>query len=1719
MTKNVLTIMFLLICIKQASALDFYWKGTNNGDFNDPNMWWVGSFGSGVTASQSPISSDNVFFTAAAFSAPGRIIEITSNSSCNNMFWDSAILVANQPRLRCTNATVNLDVHGNLTLIANMLWSFSGNLRLKSVQPAGTIHNIVTAGKRILVNSLVFEASNLVEYVLVDSLYVDDPTEANANLSQGGIILNGGYLNCNGKSVRADNFTSFNNNIKRRLNISNSRVTLNRYHEQYAWNVDFNSLLATPNFSGFSAAGSHIIQNGYYYTYMRFGTGIKYDSITFDTEFASPIGDQYAFIYVDTRNGSDRDTFEHVFAKRQVCMVYDNSKMIFKNLHIYPQTIISASSSGKTIEVENIFNYSGCNEFPTIGASSFRGWTENLTIRKITPGTLTMNNVILSRVNCDVGGGRIYIANNSANKGGNTNITINAGTGREMYFRAIAGNQDWHNIANWRENNSGVLINSSCLPTPFDNVYFDGSSFNTNNRVEYTRRAYCRDMRWLTTVPTNAQLRGGNLLHIFGDLQYDSKMTFGTITSAVGGNYRSLLLCGNNIDSIITNSAINNTINVLLESYSDYRIVGNYTGLLNGGEFSRMRMLADTLRPTDGFAMSFGNFDGTQIYISGGSWAFYMRNHSASAISYSGNATVHWTQVATQSQYSFYGGYLPNLIVYGGMNSNYSNVYITGNLTLKKNAFMYMGNTQFGGTERGQLHVIGGLNGANGNLIMEEGSNLVFTSLGGTNSFLRVLGNFTANGSCQKNVSITTHDGAPLQGGFSVAGAVNISYANIQGMRNISPAPNSLISVSNSSDGGNNTGWTFNTASTQTYYWRALRGNPTVFAGDWYNSGHWTTNPANLVGDSLCVPSLYDDVVFDSLSFSAVSNNCTVSSIAYCRDILVSGAARLTIGNSSLFCRHLRFTHSAARWDGTLGNDVSPSKIYISGDLILATNMTALFYRGDIHMIGSGDIRSNGSRLQARALIFNKIGGTWNLRDALYLDNDWAGTNTVNRRAGEMRLLAGTLNSNNFNITISSYFNSGNIASARALNLGSSIFTHRATAWYYFIVSTLLWNVNATNFTFTANPNAEIIFMPSTTFNSNLVNTRLDFFMGNGINYPKVSISDTDQNVSIYGASNYNYLQLEANAYVDANNTMDSIRLEGGFFYRFKNGSIQTLRAPHGHVISNGTSSDFVNIESSTPGSSFRLHKPFGPAFCIDFVKVKDCIGTKETNMALIPTSPVNYQTIHPFLEFQTGVNSDNIGGTATGIWAFSLPILVTPQFVGSNFIQPCGISLQQSFTIPVTGTGPYMVNYSWVSGPLSGMGVITSPDNDNNSNTPMLVTIPINTTNSSITYTFNITTFRCGEETTPLPRTAVVTQNSPAVLTQTPQTSACDFNNSSAWLTLLGNSDTRPVVSIQDSTGPSDFNALGTLTTQIYFDPTVQQVNIGGIMYPYLQRHWHIQPTNNGAARVRLYFTQAELNALIAASTTFGVFSGVAQLQVVRYASGTIGVGPEQIIPHTIIPLSGSAAAPFSSTANVYAFEFFVPSFSHFIITPTQNILLDFNLLSFTAEKQGNRDVLLNWKVEKSIDTDLYQVERSRDGINSVVIGEINSNHLATEDNYSFVDLQAKDGLNYYRLRAIESTGKVNLSDWRAVEIGNSPLVKIMPNPAVDMLTIEINASSGIELCIINQLGQSVKLENFIQSSQIHNINISDLPSGIYTLQIFLVESGTISIQQLVIE
>ncbi len=1720
---------FFLICFlplarisaqcADAQNLNLYWVGVNgSGDFNNPAHWRVDSVNSTQEPCQSPRSSDNVFFMAASFPAPNAIVDVPANASCYNMSWEAAIPAAQAPRLRGTNINVNLDIHGSMTLASAMQWLFSGNLRFKSVQPAGTVHSITTAGRRVLVNSLVFESTNLVEYRLEDALYVDDPNQTN-DYTTGQMYLNSGYFNANGFDMRLEGLTSTSANPLRGLNISGSQITLFRaFSSAYSWDLNFNSTLAIRNYAIFQANGSHIIHKSTGANYLRLGIGLHYDSLTVDRDFYLPNDDFNSLLEINLHSG-DQDTLEHLFILRPTLLNgATNARLVARNLYVYAETFLYArgSSGAKILEVDNILNMSACGEYASIGASGARGYYDQITLRKMTAGgVLNMSNLILTKVVGDISGGSSYVATNSIARGGVSNITVTGQTGRQMYFRAAAGSSNWSNLANWQDWDGSAFTPSACLPTPFDDVFFDGSSFPAVVGVEITRRSFCHDMQWLPSINAGARLTGGNILSVFGDLRYDSKMTF-----ANSGTHRQILLCGSAPDTLAANGAVNTAIRTSIDMYADYHIVGNYRGLITGEQNSYMRMQADTLRPTSAFAVHKADFHGTQLYITnGGSWAYYQHDHSATAINYSGNATVHWEHNAPIDWYSFYGGYLPNLIVYGRINASYHDMFIRGNLTLRENAVMYLGNTQFGGGTGASLRVIGGLNGAAGDVLLQMGSSLVFTPYGtATASRATIAGSLTAVGNCQKTVFIGTSNGMPLPGGFSVAGAVDVQFANIQGLGNISPAPNATLLAQNSIDLGNNTNWTFTSAASQTFYWRAHISNSSDFVGLWSDPGHWTTNPASPVGDSACLPSAADDVVFDAMSFSLSSNGCTVAANARCRDISLQAAVRWSIGTATVDCRHLRFTHSDVLWESLLPSySTSPSAIVVRGDLELAPNMSSPQYRGSLSMIGSGSIRSNGTRLQVRFLNFSNSTGIWHLLDALYLDNDWAGTNSTNRRCGEFMLTAGTLHTNDHPITSSSYFTC-NSGLPRALHMGNSVLTHRSTANYLFWWGPAIWNVGAWNFTFTFGSDAQIIIQPSSVFSPASVS--LNFGMGDGVTYPNVSISDNNDVINLYGSANYRYLQLNGTAYIDGSNTMDSLRLEGGYFYRFRSGTTQTLRAPHGKILSSGTSGNFVNIESANSGSTFRIHKPYGAAFCIDFVKVKDCIGTKETNMALVPSAPIDYQLIQPFLEFQTGTNSDNIGGTATGIWAFSLPLLVTPQYAGANIVQACASSGASSFSIPITGTSPYLVNYTWTDGSSSGSNTFSAPDNDANSSTPAYINVPIHSANASISYTFNISTLRCGEETTPLTRNVNLQQTAPNPLTQTAQSGTCTFSNTADWLTLIGSTDQRPIVSLQDYTGIGDNHALGEVSSNVFFDASVQQVNIGGIMYPYMQRHWRITPNHNGAANLRIYFTQAELDALIAATTySYTPFTSASQLQIVRYASGSIGVGAEEIIPYTIIPLTGAAAAPFSTTTNVYAFEFSVPSFSHFILTPSQSTFLANNLLDFRAEYADNsnissRSARISWLVEHSLDAEKYAIERSSDAQQSQTLVELPSHRLQSRDAYEWIDHNALDGHNYYRLRTQDTDGGVWYSEWRSLHFGNSRnQIQISPNPADNQAFILLTEAASADIQVFNSLGQCVLTQRFPAADSRHPLPLTSLASGAYSLRI---ELGDGSLQTL---
>ena len=120
--------------------------------------------------------------------------------------------------------------------------------------------------------------------------------------------------------------------------------------------------------------------------------------------------------------------------------------------------------------------------------------------------------------------------------------------------------------------------------------------------------------------------------------------------------------------------------------------------------------------------------------------------------------------------------------------------------------------------------------------------------------------------------------------------------------------------------------------------------------------------------------------------------------------------------------------------------------------------------------------------------------------------------------------------------------------------------------------------------------------------------------------------------------------------------------------------------------------------------------------------------------------------------------------------------------------------------------------------------------------------------------------------------------------------------------------------------------------------------------------------------------------------------------------------------------------------------------------------IVLPVKLLSFTAQKAGNK-VVLNWSTAAEISSDYFAVERSGDGNKWETIGTVKSQVNSTAiQNYSYDDNAPLNGANFYRLRQVDLNGHFGYSDVRTVQFTAQWLVHVYPNPASDFLVLEFN-------------------------------------------------------------
>lgn len=186
-------------------------------------------------------------------------------------------------------------------------------------------------------------------------------------------------------------------------------------------------------------------------------------------------------------------------------------------------------------------------------------------------------------------------------------------------------------------------------------------------------------------------------------------------------------------------------------------------------------------------------------------------------------------------------------------------------------------------------------------------------------------------------------------------------------------------------------------------------------------------------------------------------------------------------------------------------------------------------------------------------------------------------------------------------------------------------------------------------------------------------------------------------------------------------------------------------------------------------------------------------------------------------------------------------------------------------------------------------------------------------------------------------------------------------------------------------------------------------------------------------------------------------------------------------------------------------------------------NAPLPLNLVSFNANRSGEKDAYLTWTTANEENTSRFNVQRSFDKNSWTEIGTVGAAGYSVDiRNYELYDANVNNGRTsrlqvYYRLKMIDQDGQYKFSPIQSVVFNNGSSTKVneflvYPNPASDGVQIEWDADN---------LNQPTSLEFYdVTGKLIHIQKVSDntnqeyvdfahtnIQAGLYLLRIM---SGT---------
>lgn len=240
----------------------------------------------------------------------------------------------------------------------------------------------------------------------------------------------------------------------------------------------------------------------------------------------------------------------------------------------------------------------------------------------------------------------------------------------------------------------------------------------------------------------------------------------------------------------------------------------------------------------------------------------------------------------------------------------------------------------------------------------------------------------------------------------------------------------------------------------------------------------------------------------------------------------------------------------------------------------------------------------------------------------------------------------------------------------------------------------------------------------------------------------------------------------------------------------------------------------------------------------------------------------------------------------------------------------------------------------------------------------------------------------------------------------------------------------------------------------------------------------------------VTLYFTQAE----VAAWTT------PATVKLMKVNDG-VNITTDNITTLNAIIVTPTVTDKLTTDGYI-AYTATFTGFGQYVIVEQAAVLpLKWGL--FTGVLDGNK-AQLNWTVSDEINNTGFNVERSTNGGEFIVIGFVKSNNTAASNTYNFTDATISKGNRYnYRLKQIDVNGKCSYSNIVSIFFaGKNDNISVYPNPVNTQLTIQLGTVNKTTIRIVNIEGKQVYQNDNINNTKI-DINTIAWVKGSYFVTI----------------